>query len=118
MALTERLALTLLCRDLEGLRAELTQPGHPPELLSRLDALLVAAKDGRPVARRLSDLVGPFNSEYRSAGPLPGLGSGRADREQFDCPMGRCDLVRFAEPAGALPRCQIFGRTMPRREPA
>ncbi|MDX6236228.1 MAG: hypothetical protein QOG10_1043 [Kribbellaceae bacterium] len=118
MALNERRALTLLCQDLDELRAELARPDHPRDLFTTLDDLVTSAQAGRPIAKRLSKLIGPLASEYRSIGPLPGLGPGHADRELFGCPDGRCDLVRTTEPAGPLPRCRILGRAMPRREPS
>jgi hypothetical protein len=118
MALSERRALTLLCQDLDELRAELARPDHPPELLAALEELIAAARTDRKIAKRLSRLIGPLASEYRSVGPLPGLSPGHANRELFGCPDGRCDLVRTTVPAGPLPRCRVLDQAMPRREPS
>ncbi|MFJ9181365.1 hypothetical protein [Streptomyces sp. NPDC102360] len=115
MDLAERHALTIVCAELDELRAECArQPDDRQRGLERLEA---AARARRPVLALIAELLGssPEDTVRTLASGLPGAGPGQADEERFCCPDGACDRVAVTEPAGPVPRCTVTGQHMKRR---
>lgn len=105
----ERMALTALCTELPGLRAECVQQSERQQrLLGRIEE---AARARQPITALLEQLLGASQDEtVRSLNRgLPGAGAGRAHEERFRCPDGACDRLGETDPAGPAPRCALTG---------
>jgi len=106
----EKLALSELCVELEGLRAEgRHQPEQVRALLTRIEQ---AARAREPVIALLAELLGPPDPARGLSAGLPGAGAGHANEEWFSCPDGACDRLSRAVPAGPLPRCLVLDQVM------
>lgn len=114
MNAAERLALTSLCAELIGLRAEgALQSADKQRLLVRIEE---EARARRPILPLLDQLLGTSRTEtVRSLGSrLPGAGPGQSDEERFSCPDNVCDRSVVIEPAGAPPRDRSANETRSR----
>src|SRR5438128_1453093 len=76
----ERALLTMVCLELDALRAERDlQPPHRRELLMQIES---RARDRLPIAALVRELLGVSGQDLRGlASELPGLGPGQADEE-------------------------------------
>lgn len=113
MEQAEKMALSGLCEELGGLRAECrNQSEQVRALLMRIEQ---AARAREPLLGLLAELLGTPDAARGLSARLPGAGAGHANEEWFRCPDGVCDRKSRAIPAGPLPRCLVLDRAMKRR---
>lgn len=110
---TERRVLTMLCDELDALRAECAL--HSETHRKLLTHIETEARARQPILPLVTELLGgSLPGPYRTnATDPPRSGPGQA--ETYGCPDNACDRICSTGPAEPQPRCKLTETPMRRR---